>query len=39
MKSAKSMRNKILLNIAIIALLSKSIACEDMNIDHRITSE
>ena len=38
MKSAKSMRNKIILNIAIIALLSKSIACEDMNIDHRITS-
>jgi hypothetical protein len=39
MKTAKSMRNKIILNIAILALFSKSIACEDMNIDHRITSD
>lgn len=39
MKSAKSMRNKILLNLAILALCSKSIAGEDMNINHRIASD
>jgi hypothetical protein len=39
MRATNSIKNKFLLNIALLALLSKEMKCEEMNIDHRITSE
>lgn len=38
MRTAKSFKNKIIFNLALIALLSNQITCEDIVIDHRITN-
>jgi hypothetical protein len=38
MRKTNYIKNKLLFKIALLALLSKEMYCEDMNIDHKIQS-